>query len=377
VLDEETPFLQGRPLNDSEEAYYDLPALATEMAPLYEHCVRAIRNGLRFGRHGLPLMRGGDWNDGMNRVGHLGEGESVWLAFFLYRVLLEFAEVAQARGDEPMVETCRQEAARLQENIELHAWDGGWYLRAFFDDGTPLGSATNTECQIDSLPQSWAVLSGAGNPDRARQAMRAVLERLVQRDAGLVQLFDPPFDRSTVDPGYIKGYVPGVRENGGQYTHAAIWLAMALAELGERAAMSEILRMINPIRHGQTPEAIAAYQVEPYVMAADVYAAPAHLGRGGWTWYTGSAGWMYQLIVHSLVGVRIEGDTLYFRPCLPAEWPRVEMEYRHRDTPYHITIENRGGSQVAHVVLDGIAQQDLVIRLSDDRREHTARVELG
>ena len=238
----------------------------------------------------------------MNLVGIKGKGESVWLGWFLYDVLTRFAELARVRGDTVFADKCEHDAAGLKENIEQHGWDGEWYRRAYFDDGTPLGSAANAECRIDSISQSWAVLSGAGDPDRARQAMEAVDRHLVRRDEALVQLLEPPFDKSPLDPGYIKGYVPGVRENGGQYTHAAIWTSMAFAALGDGARAWELLGMINPVGHGKSAEAIAKYKAEPYVVAADVYAVAPHTGRGGWTWYTGSAGWLYRLILESLIG---------------------------------------------------------------------------
>jgi cellobiose phosphorylase len=378
VLNERAGFLEGRPVNPGEEGYYDLPIRSDQSASLYEHCLRAIRHGLRFGAHGLPLMGCGDWNDGMNLVGVHGQGESVWLAFFLVRVLEEFADIARQRGDTDTIELCRSQVAEIKANIEAHAWDGGWYRRAYFDDGQPLGSASNVECQIDALPQSWAVLSGAGDPARARQAMEAVDHRLVRRKDGLIQLFDPPFDKSDLDPGYIKGYVPGVRENGGQYTHAAVWTVMAFAALGDERRAWELLNLINPIRHGATPESIATYKVEPYVAAADVYAVAPHVGRGGWTWYTGSAGWMYQLLIESLVGLRRDVDRLRFEPCLPAEWPTVRITYRYFQTTYRITLSRAAGATAGQqVTLDGTLQQDGSIRLMNDLAEHTVQIELS
>jgi cellobiose phosphorylase len=376
VLDERAGFLEGRPVNPGEEGYYDLPIRSEQSASLYEHCLRAIRHGLRFGAHGLPLMGCGDWNDGMNLVGAHGQGESVWLAFFLVRVLDEFADIARQRGDTDTVELCRSQVAELKSNIEAHAWDGAWYRRAYFDDGQPLGSASNVECQIDALPQSWAILSSAGDPERARQAMEAVDRRLVRRRDGLIQLFDPPFDKSDLDPGYIKGYVPGVRENGGQYTHAAIWTVMAFAAMGDERRAWELLDLINPIRHGDTPETIATYKVEPYVAAADVYAVAPHVGRGGWTWYTGSAGWLYQLLIESLVGLRREVDQLRFEPCLPADWPAVRITYRYFQTTYRITLARGAGATPGRVTLDGALQPDSSIRLVNDLAEHTVQVEL-
>lgn len=381
VLDERVTFLEGRAVNPEEDSYYDLPARSEEAATLYEHCVRAIEHGLRFGAHGLPLMGSGDWNDGMNLVGDAGRGESVWLAFFLYDTLQRFAALARLKRDEPFAERCRSQAAALRQQIEANAWDGAWYRRAYFDDGEPLGSATSPECQIDSLPQSWAVLSGAGDPERSRQALAAVDERLVRRDLRLIQLFDPPFSSSTLEPGYVKGYVPGVRENGGQYTHAAVWVAMAFAAAGDVERAWELWGFINPVRHGDTPEAIATYQVEPYVVAADVYTNPQHAGRGGWTWYTGSAGWLYRLIVESLLGVRLEVDRLRIEPLIPRSWPGFDVHYRHYGTLYHIHVENLGASSgkrdVTRVTCDGVARPDKTVPLFDDGQEHKAEIELG
>ena len=344
VWDESIPFLEGRPLKPEEESYYDLPVRSAESASLYEHCVRAIDFGLKFGAHGLPLMGCGDWNDGRNRVGAKGRGESVWLAFFLYDVLRQFGELARARADLPMAAALRENRTRLQASIEREAWDGAWYRRAYFDDGRPLGSSTDPECQIDSLPQSWAVLSGAGEPGRARQAMDAVAARLVRPESGLIQLFDPPFDRSDLEPGYIKGYIPGVRENGGQYTHGAVWTVMACALLGEHDRAWELFQLLNPVRHGGDAGRIATYKVEPYVLAADVYAVSPHAGRGGWTWYTGSAGWMYRLITETLVGISLAGTSLRLSPRLPQAWDTLKVHYRFHQTVYHITLTRWPGA---------------------------------
>ncbi len=306
-----------------------------------------------------------------------GRGAAVWLAFFLVHVLQEFAAVARLRADVAFADKCTAQAAQLKVNIEANAWDGGWYRRAYFDNGEPLGSASNLECQIDSIPQSWSVLSGAGEPGRSRQAMEAVNDRLVRRKDSLIQLFDPPFDKSPLDPGYIKGYAPGVRENGGQYTHAAVWTVMAFAALGDKRRAWELLSLINPLNHGSTPAGIATYKVEPYVVAADVYAVAPHVGRGGWTWYTGSTGWMYRLIVESLLGLRLDVDKLRFFPCLPDEWPSYKLHYRYRDTFYHITVKNNRGREATRVTVDGVDQPDRAIHLADDRREHMAEVEIG
>jgi cyclic beta-1,2-glucan synthetase len=336
ILDETAPFLSGRLLNPEEESYYDMPGRADPPASLYEHCVRAIRFGFRYGEHGLPLMGSGDWNDGMDKVGQHGKGESIWLAFFLYTVLIRFSEIAKLHKDDPFSAECLQAAAELKANIAKHGWDGEWYRRAYFDDGSPLGSAENQECRIDSISQSWSVLSGGGDPERSLKGMESADKYLVRRDSSLIQLLDPPFDKSDLDPGYIKGYVPGVRENGGQYTHAAIWLTMGFAALGDRARAWELFQMINPINHGSSDKKIATYKVEPYVVAADVYSISLHKGRGGWTWYTGSAGWMYQLITGSLLGMIRESMLLRFAPCVPAGWETFTIDYRYRDAVYHI-----------------------------------------
>jgi cellobiose phosphorylase len=396
VLDEQASFLEGRELNREEEAYYDLPQRSTEVATLYEHCVRAIKHGLRFGRHGLPLMGTGDWNDGMNLVGREGKGESVWLAWFLYENLRVFGDLARMHRDDGFAQACADHAEELRANIEAHAWDGSWYRRAYFDDGTPLGSSTNDECRIDSTSQSWAVISGAGDPLRARQAMAAVDGLLVKRDGGLIKLLDPPFDTSSLEPGYIKGYVPGVRENGGQYTHAAIWAAMAFAMMGDAERAWELFSMLNPIHHGDQPGKSELYKVEPYVMSADIDGAPPHTGRGGWTWYTGAAGWMYRLAVETLIGLRLEVDKLRLAPLIPKDWESYKIRYRYRETFYHITVgrpesrsgaseraaERFGAQRVRRVSMDGADLDQTgplqsLIPLVDDRRDHYVEVELG
>ena len=367
VLNQQAPFLEGRMLAPDEESYYDMFGHTHQMASLYEHCVRAIRRGLRFGEHGLPLIGTCDWNDGMDRVGNEGKGESVWLAWFLYDVLVKFARVANLRGDAVFAESCRAEAKTLAANVEKHAWDGKWYRRAYFDDGTPLGSHTNDECQIDSISQSWGVLSGAADPERLVSAMHEVDERLVRRDFGLVQLLDPPFDKGVLNPGYIRGYVPGVRENGGQYTHAAIWTAMAFAKMGDNDKAWELLRMINPVQHGSTAEGAAVYKVEPYVVTADVYAVSPHIGRGGWSWYTGSSGWMYRLIVESLLGIDLAIDKLTLTPHLPAGWEGFTMHYQFRTSNYAIAIST--GAETV-LTVDGQRMKANVIQLVDDGKQH-------
>jgi cellobiose phosphorylase len=314
----------------------------------------------------------------MNCVGAAGKGESVWLGFFLFEVLERFTELARRRGDQVFAERCQHEAAELRRNVEASGWDGQWYRRAFFDDGSPLGSASSPECQIDSIAQSWSVLSRAGDPERSRLAMNAVDERLVRRDHSLIQLLDPPFDKSNLDPGYIKGYVPGVRENGGQYTHAAVWAAMAFAAQGDARRAWELLAMINPVNHARFSKAMQTYKVEPYVVAADVYAVAPHMGRGGWTWYTGSAGWLYRLIVESLLGLRLEVDKLHIAPCLPSDWQGFTVHYRHRETVYHLKVERTAApAGGVTVIVDGVQQQASVIPLADDRREHKVEVRIG
>jgi len=371
VLGVSIPFIEGRPLGPDEESYYDQPSQSGEAATLYEHCVRAVSHGLRFGAHGLPLMGSGDWNDGMNLVGIHGKGESVWLGFFLYRVLMRFADLARGHGDLPFAERCHTEAVQLSRNIDEHAWDGQWYRRAYFDDGSPLGSATNAECKIDSIAQSWSVLSGAANAQRSRAALDSVDQHLVDRQHALVELLEPAFDTSDLNPGYIRGYVPGVRENGGQYTHAAVWAAMAFAEMGDASRAWELLELINPLNHGKTAEGVATYKVEPYVVAADVYARAPHVGRGGWTWYTGSAGWMYRLVTESLLGLRVEADRLSVAPCIPTEWNSYTLHYRFRDTPYRVQIlQVREDNARASYSLDDVVQTDPFVTLVDDHMEH-------
>ena len=392
VLTQVAPFLEGRAVNPDEDSYYDLPSRASDSADLYQHCVRAILRGLRFGVHGLPLIGSCDWNDGMDKVGAEGRGESVWLAFFLYDVLLRFADVALQNDDAGFAEQCRTEAAKLAANVELHGWDGRWYRRAYFDDGTPLGSHVNLECQIDSISQSWAVLSSAADATRARGAMAEVDARLVRREFGLIQLLDPPFGpivphpdasgfgsefgQQPKNPGYIRGYVPGVRENGGQYTHAAIWTAMAFARMGDGERAWELLRMLNPVQHAASPAGCARYKVEPYVVAADVYAIAPHIGRGGWTWYTGSSGWMYRLIIESLLGLTLGGARLTLEPQLPADWDGFTVRYRYGASLYRIHVARAIGAQ-AGLSVDGSEQGGNVLALVDDGREHAVELRLA
>ncbi len=377
VLEERIPFLSSRALHAHEEANYDLPTISDDVGTVYEHALRAIDNGLRFGVHGLPLMGCGDWNDGMNLVGQNGQGESIWLAFFQYDVLTQFAKLARQKNDAVTADRLVIEAGRLRGHIEHNGWDGEWYRRAYFDDGTPLGSRENSECQIDSISQSWSILSGAGTQERSLQAMASVDRRLVRPDAKLIQLLDPPFDHSDLNPGYIKGYVPGVRENGGQYTHSAIWTVMAFAAIGNTERAWELFNMINPVNHGSTPQGISTYRVEPYVVAADVYGVEPHLGRGGWTWYTGSSGWMYRLITESLLGLQLDVDRLRFNPRPPKAWPSFKIHYRFHETLYHITILNGGeGNAIRQLTIDGAVQGDPVVQLVNDLGVHQVDIEL-
>ena len=378
VLTEGVPFLEGRPVPSSDDSYFDLPQRSIHSASLYQHAVRAVQHGMRYGPHGLPLMGTGDWNDGMNEVGDEGRGESVWLGFFFCDVLRQFAELARRHRDDAFAQQCDDERRQLGVQLEANAWDGDWYRRAYFDDGTALGSADSVECQIDSIAQSWAVLSGVGEPQRVRRAMDSMADRLVRPDAGLVQLLTPPFDRQGPNPGYIAGYVPGVRENGGQYTHGAVWAAMAFAELGDAPRAWALLDIINPLHHGRTAAEVATYKVEPYVVAADVYSVAPHTGRGGWSWYTGSAGWMYRLIIESLLGLRLEvaqaGAVLHVRPCIPADWPGFSVTYHFREASYRLLVER---ADVAELTLDGVLCVGDAIPLLAGSATHEVRVRLG
>jgi len=387
ILDETEPFLTGDPLSEDEHERYGQYEQTPEAHSLYEHCLRAIKRGTTVGPHGLPLIGSHDWNDGFSRVGIEGRGESIWLGWFLYDTLIRFAPLCEQRGDADLADRYRQHAETLRHNLEKAAWDealgedpgGTWYRRAYYDDGTPLGSAQNEECQIDSLAQSWAVLSGAADPDRATQAMEAVYERLVKPDEQLILLFTPPFDETPHDPGYVKGYLPGIRENGGQYTHAALWAVWAFAELGEGDRAEALFRLLNPIYHGDSAEKIARYRVEPYVVAADVYSVPPHVGRGGWTWYTGSAGWMYRLGIEAILGVQREGNRLYIDPCIPKHWDAYEMTYRDDKTVYRIRVENpqRVNRGVRRITMDGDTVPGQAIELTGDGRRHDVQVLLG
>lgn len=370
ILNESVSFLQGRLLKIDEDSYYELPTISSEKDTLYQHGVRAILHGLQFGVHGLPLMGSGDWNDGMNLVGAKGLGESVWLGFFMYKVLQDFAVLAERFGDLAFKERCEKESIRLQKQIENHAWDGEWYLRAWFDDGTVLGSSQNTECRIDSIAQSWSVLSKAAQFDRASQSMFSLAQHLIDDEHDLIKLLAPAFDHSLPSPGYIQAYVPGIRENGGQYTHAATWVIMAYVAMGEKERAWELFNNINPIQHGDTKEKINLYKIEPYVIAGDVYGIAPHIGRGGWSWYTGSAGWMYRLMLESLLGIQLEeGNRLRLTPCLPKGWSGFCCEYCYGNTKYHITFET-GSKYTESLLMDGITLEGNSIPLQDDGNLH-------
>jgi cellobiose phosphorylase len=379
LLTEVVPFITSPTLTEDQEEDFNLPAVSEQTGTIYDHCLRALKHGYRLGPHGLPLMGTGDWNDGMNKVGVHGKGESVWNAWFFVTVLNAFADLAALCNKPDDANWCRDGAEQLRVALEANAWDGAWYRRAYFDDGTPLGSAENDECQIDAIPQAWAVISGAANPARAQSAMEAVQKRLVRIDDKLIQLFDPPFDKGFLQPGYIKGYVPGIRENGGQYTHAATWvtLATALQGCGERAV--ELWNLINPVYHATTPNEVKHYKVEPYVACADVYGASPHTGRGGWTWYTGAAGWLYRVAIETILGFQLRGDTLRLEPCIPPSWPGFELSYRHRSATYRILVDNSAGigRGVRSVELDGQRLPDGVVALTDDSKTHEVRVSLG
>jgi cellobiose phosphorylase len=379
LLDERVPFLKSPVLRPDQEDDYNLPVVGEQGWTIYEHCIRALEHGYKLGAHGLPLMGTGDWNDGMNRVGAKGKGESVWNGWFFITVLKAFAELAVQRGDAERVAWCRERVESLRAALEANAWDGAWYRRAYFDDGTPLGSDLNDECQIDAIPQAWAVISGAADQARAEQALASVDERLVHPDDKLIQLFDPPFDRGPLQPGYIKGYVPGIRENGGQYTHAATWVVLATALQGRGDRALELWNLINPVCHATTPEEVQHYKVEPYVVCADVYGAFPHTGRGGWTWYTGSAGWLYRVALEAILGVRPAGDMLRVEPCIPTRWAGYEVDYRHGSASYKIRVENPSGTGrgVQTVLVDGQPVPGGVAPLRDDGRAHDVRVMLG
>ena len=377
LLEEYAPFITMRALAPDEHEIYELPTVTHEHGSIYEHCRRALRRACTTGPHGLPLIGTGDWNDGMSRVGAEGRGESVWLAWFLIRTLRSFAVHADARQDVAEAAFMREWADRYAAAVEEHGWDGAWYRRAYYDNGNPIGSASSDECKIDSIAQSWSVISGAAPEERQAQAMASFDEQLVREDARLIVLLTPPFDGTADDPGYIRGYLPGVRENGGQYTHAALWAVLATAMRGEAERAFELFQMLNPLTHGATPDGVAQYKVEPYVVAADVYTSPSHLGRGGWTWYTGSASWMYRVGIESLLGFTKRGDRLTLTPRVPAGWASFQLTYRFGTSTYRIDVREPSRLQ-AHgmrVVVDGNDAPDDVIHLVDDGRVHDVLIQ--
>jgi cyclic beta-1,2-glucan synthetase len=381
ILDETVPFIDGPELHTGEHESFFQPTVSEQRGTIFEHCARALDQSLAVGIHGIPLFGSGDWNDGMNRVGEQGKGESIWLGWFLYTALMAFSPLADIRREDARAATWKGHATLLAESLEREGWDGDWYRRGYFDDGTPLGSAGNLECRIDSIAQSWSVISGAANPVRAAAAMAAFDEYLVRREDGMVLLFTPPFDHTPLDPGYIKGYPPGIRENAGQYTHGAMWSVIAYAMLGEGDKAGELFSLLNPINHASTRAGVHRYKVEPYVACADVYSMPPHVGRGGWTWYTGSAGWMYRAGLEWILGFRVRGKTLLIDPCIPRTWPGFELVYRYGSTRYEIEVENPRsvGRGVSSVEIDGkvIAQRQAQIALVDDGVTHRMRVILG
>jgi N,N'-diacetylchitobiose phosphorylase len=359
VLDAAAPFLTGPQLEGEEDELFMVPEDSGTAGSVFEHCCRSIDRSLTAGVHGIPLMGSGDWNDGMNRVGREGKGESVWLGFFLFAILEEFIPIAESRGDGARVTTYRSYREKLGDALNAAGWDGGWYRRAFYDDGTPLGTAAAGECRIDAIAQAWSVMSGAAPADRAEIALDAMEQHLVSENEKLIRLLTPAFDETPHDPGYIKGYLPGVRENGGQYTHGVLWGVRALAEMGRTERATKLLEMLSPITHGRTPDEIEVYRVEPYVIAADVYGVAPHVGRGGWTWYTGSAGWMYRVALESLLGLTMVGGThLELRPCVPEGWPgfSVRMRLGDKRTRYEIVLTRAAaGVSETQVHVDGEA----------------------
>jgi cyclic beta-1,2-glucan synthetase len=379
VLDERLPFLEAAVLKPEETDRFFLPTTSDEEATLFEHCARALDHSLATGRHGLPLMGTGDWNDGMSRIGEGGQGESVWLGWFLHAALVAFAPIAAGRNETSRADAWQAHAKALATALET-AWDGDWYLRAYYDDGTPLGSHTDAECSIDAIAQSWSVISGVAPPERAARAMTSLEQHLVRRAEKLLLVLDPPFDKTTHDPGYIKGYPPGLRENGGQYTHAALWSVLGFARLGDGDKAASLFAMLNPINHALTPADVAVYQVEPYVAVADIYSTAPHVGRGGWSWYSGSAGWMQRIGVEEILGVRIDREGLHVRPCVPKAWPGYTVAITWRTARYVITVDNpqRSGQGVATISLDGASlPPESPVKLVDDGATHAVRVTLG
>jgi len=384
VLSEKIAFLRAEPLRPEETDRYGRFRPGDSVGTLYEHCLRALQKGHTSGPHGLPLFGAGDWNDGMNKVGAFGRGESVWLAWFLIATFHDFAALCPLMEDSATADDLLRRAADLQASIAAHGWDGNWYRRGFYDDGTPLGSVTQAQCQIDSVAQSWAVLSGAVDTERARTALQAVRQRLVRHAEGLILLLAPPFDRSSHDhslrdPGYIAAYPPGIRENGGQYSHAAVWVVWALLKLGEADLAFQLFEKLLPTGQTITPDMVSIYRVEPYVLAADVYGVLPHTGRGGWTWYTGSAGWAYRFGWEGVLGLRLEDGHWRIDPNIPRRWPGFEMNVRDGRTSYDIRVENPQGVNrgVKQVLLDGFLQEEALLPRLNDGGVHQVQIILG
>lgn len=378
ILNERIPFIESGILKENEEERYEVPKISQDTGTVYEHCIRAIDRSLRFGKRGLPLMGGGDWNDGMNKVGYKGKGESVWMGWFLATVLKSFIPVCEIMKDEERIRKYEEAISALKKSLEENAWDGEWYRRAYFDNGTPLGSRENSECIIDSIAQSWAVISGLGDEKRVRIALNSVEKYLIDENSGTISLLSPPFDSAELDPGYIKSYVPGVRENGGQYTHAAIWVVKAFAMMGDGDRAYSLFKMINPINHSRTFLEASNYKVEPYVVAADVYTNPQHKGRGGWTWYTGSSGWMYIVGLEDIIGFSIEKNRLYINPCIPKSWRGFNIRYRYGNTMYLIEVknENKVNKGVKNIFVDNVEINEKFVELTDDGNEHHVLVNM-
>ncbi len=384
VLDEVARFLTAPPLEPGEDEVFLVPTHSGEMGSVYEHCCRAIDRSLTAGAHGLPLMGTGDWNDGMNRVGREGRGESVWLGFFLFDILGDFIPICEWRGDAERSKRYAGYRTRLGAALNDGGWDGEWYRRAYYDDGAPLGSAQNDECRIDTIAQAWSVIAHAAPPARAASALDAMERELVSEREGLIRLLAPPFDQTLHDPGYIKGYLPGVRENGGQYTHGALWGVRALAELGRTERGARLLAMLSPVSHGRTPSEVATYQTEPYVIAADVYGVAPHVGRGGWTWYTGSAGWMFRVALESVFGFTlVRGEVIELRPCIPAAWPGFSLRYRLPDgrTSYELVVARANGGAATSATMNGsslaVERGAVIVPLARDGASHRVEISLG
>ena len=355
ILDIETPYLQGQILEPNQDERYDKYSESKEQGSIYKHCIKAIEKSLNFGENGLPKIGSGDWNDGFSTVGNKGKGESVWLGFFLYYILNKFIPICREKGEEELTQKYEKIKMNLKKALNSNGWDGRWFRRAFMDDGNVLGSMENDECRIDSIAQSWSIISGAGDNDKKYISMESLENHLVDRENGIIKLLDPPFEKGKLEPGYIKGYLPGVRENGGQYTHGAIWVIIAEAMLGFGDKAAELYRMINPIEHARTKEASKKYKVEPYVIAADVYGASNLAGQGGWTWYTGSSSWYYKAGIEYLLGLKVENGYIRIEPCIPKEWKEYQIQYKWKESIYHIKIKNPEGKNtgVSKVILNG------------------------